>query len=100
MRRLQRRRGRAVQFGDYVFGGGILCKEASLAKLLLFFPFFRVRLSTDGAARGILACALIWCVERGVLSSLSPPFLLYLSHQTYQNNVQQDHFWLAPDKLI
>lgn len=72
------------------FGGGILCKEASLAKFLLFFLplFFRVRLSTDGAARGILACALIWCVERRVLSSLSPPFLFYLWHQTYQNNVQ------------
>lgn len=37
---LQWRRGRAVQCEDYVFGGGILCKEASLAKFLLFFLFF------------------------------------------------------------
>lgn len=71
--------------------GWTLCKEAvTQQKRGVFFLF-------EGSGWGafwwrrewrILASGFIWWAKHEALLSLFPPFLLYLWHQTYHNNVE------------
>lgn len=58
----------AVQFRESLVGGGILCKEASLAKRVGFFVFFRVRLSSE---RNLGCCTYLVCGAWGAFLPLS-----------------------------